>query len=293
MPIGAQLLPNRLGTAPGMLLKKSNTTLIALPGVPYEMKCIIEDAVIPHLISSRSHHLAYRHIMTAGYGETHIESRIASIIATFPDNISIAFLPSLGVVRLRISGHHTDRILLNDILDQFQNQIVDVLNDCIFALEDISLEEAICRIAISKNIKIGGAESCTGGRISSKLVQIPGASAYYEGSIVSYSNKLKNTILNVKNETLQQYGAVSEQTVTEMVNGANALLKTHVAFAISGIAGPTGGTEDKPVGTIWIAVGDRYNVITKKILAPKERAQNLELASNYALLLLYRFIKKL
>jgi len=290
MPDGTQILTNSMGTAPGMLFRHQGKIIISMPGVPYEMKAIMTEEVLPMLSAQVDTAIVHKTIMTTGVGETTIENELSDIIATFPSFLKIAYLPSLAQVRLRLSATGNDKLLLNETVDNFSNQISEKLHDVIYGYGNTSLEKEIALLCTEKNIKIGMAESCTGGHISSKIVSIPGSSSFFTGSVVSYSNESKVKLLNVNPETLTTYGAVSEETVKEMVDGALETLNVDVALSVSGIAGPDGGTPEKPVGNIWICVGNRQNKVTYLLKSGKDRSKNIEIASIYALNLLRKFI---
>lgn len=290
MPQGVQILKNSMGTAPGMLFYHQGKRIISMPGVPYEMKSIMEEVVIPILMAESINVIIHKTILTCGVGETTIENKISDIVTAFPPNIKIAYLPALAQVRLRISGTGQNESELQQLITHYTTLISDRISDVIYGYGETSLEKEIYNLSFEKGLKIGTAESCTGGLIASKLVSVPGSSAYFMGSIVAYSNDIKTNILKVKNETLNIHGAVSEETVKEMVDGAIDILNVDIAVAVSGIAGPDGGTLEKPVGTIWICAGSRQNKVTYLLKAGKDRLKNIEIASIYALNLLRKFL---
>jgi len=291
MPSDCTILENKMGTAPGMLFQRGDKILVSMPGVPYEMKYIMEHHVLP-LAKEKYVSQAFVHhtILTAGEGESRIADKISQVVDNLPNHISMAYLPNLGTVKLRLSstGEDPKALLLEG--RKYGDQIEAILGDLVYGHDKESLPSVIGKLALSKGIKIGTAESCTGGLVASKIVSIPGSSAYFEGSVVAYSYKLKEKLLGVKSTTLQKYGAVSEECVKEMVVGATKHLDVDVAVAISGIAGPSGGTEEKPVGTVWIACGTANNFVTLKIQAGKDRSKNIEYASNYAMNVLRKFL---
>ncbi|HLO56424.1 MAG TPA: competence/damage-inducible protein A [Saprospiraceae bacterium] len=290
MPVGTQILTNSMGTAPGMLFRHEGKMIISMPGVPYEMKAIMTEEVLPMLIAQVDTTIVHKTILTTGVGETTIENELSDIISTFPSFLKIAYLPSLAQVRLRLSATGIDKTQLNNTVEAFANQIIEKLGDIIYGYGDSSLEKEIALLCHEKKINLGMAESCTGGHIASKIVSIPGSSAFFSGGFVSYSYESKVNLLHVNPATLTTYGAVSEETVKEMVNGTIDALKVDVALSVSGIAGPDGGTPDKPVGTIWICVGNKENKVTYLLKAGKDRSKNIEIASIYALNLLRKFI---
>lgn len=292
MPDDCTLLENKMGTAPGMLFEYEGKIVISMPGVPYEMKYIMENHVITILKKKYSEQAIVHHtILTSGEGESRIADRIADIINDFPDHLSIAYLPNLGMVKLRLTAIGEDEPYLKSTTEKFGAQIEECLGELVFGHGKETLSSVIGKLAIEKSKTIGTAESCTGGLVGNKIVNTPGSSSYYEGSIVSYSYELKEKLLGVKRETLQKHGAVSEDTVIEMVHGALSALGVDIAVAISGIAGPTGGTDEKPVGTIWMACGNSEKVLTMKISAGKNRKKNIEYASNYALNFVRKFLQ--
>ncbi len=292
MPDGAKILENKMGTAPGMLFEVDGKMLISMPGVPYEMKYIMKYSVLPMLEENYTDQAIIHHtILTAGEGESRIAAQIEDITERLPEHISIAYLPNLGTVKLRLTAIGKDKNKLTEEAKVYGSQIENILGDLVYGHNQENLPSVIGKIALEKKLKIGTAESCTGGLVASKIVSIPGSSAYFEGSVVTYSYKLKETLLNVNPDTLNKLGAVSEETVNEMVAGAIDHLGVDVAVAISGIAGPGGGTEDKPVGTVWIACGNKNKTVTLKIKAGKNRQKNIEYASNYAMNVLRKFLR--
>lgn len=293
MPANAQLLFNKMGTAPGMWFEYNGKVLIAMPGVPYEMEYVMAHEAIPRLKAYFPGELiAHRTILTVGKGETDIASMIEPVENSLPSNVKLAYLPALGQVRLRLTGIGGDEQSLNKILDEKAAEIEAILADIVYGRDDQQLEAVIGRMLLANNLLLGTAESCTGGYIAHRLTSIPGASAYFKGSIISYANEIKVDNLGVHPTTLQEQGAVSEQTVKEMVEGALKALKADIAIAVSGIAGPDGGTPDKPVGTVWIAVGNHQQIKTRKIFTGRtDRLKNIQYAALMAMDILRRFLK--
>ena len=291
MPANVNLLYNKMGTAPGMWFDKGGKVLISMPGVPYEMKYIMEHQVLPKIKDQFSTTpIAHRTIRTAGMGESKIAERVQKIEERLPDFIKLAFLPSLGHVRLRLTGIHESESKLHQILDKKVKEIEAELSDIVYATEDITLEEVVNKKLIESGLTIATAESCTGGYVAHRLTSISGSSAYFKGSVIAYANEVKMQQLNVSTKTLEEHGAVSEATVKEMVDGCLKLLQTDLAIATSGIAGPTGGTPNKPVGTIWIAIGNKDKIKTLKLQLGKNRLKNIEYTSNMALNVLFKFL---
>ncbi len=290
MPEGVLLLHNKMGTAPGMWFEQGDKYFCCLPGVPYEMKFLIEDQVIPKIRSYYKAQIGHRTLITAGTGETMLADQIADIEKSLPDHLKIAYLPDLGVVRIRLTGRGANIIDLDKELDEWFVQIEKRLEKYAIGYNEENLSSALGKLLTEKKLKIGTAESCTGGAIAHQIVKNPGASSYYEGSMITYSYESKTKHLAVAKDLLLTYGAVSEETVVQMLEGLFATMDIDVGIAVSGIAGPGGGTNDKPVGTIWISYGDRDNIQTKKIQASKFRALNIKYASNVAINLLLKFL---
>lgn len=291
LPSNADLLENNMGTAPGMKIESQGKQFFSMPGVPYEMKYIMETHILPQLAQASPVQIVHKTIMTAGQGESILAKEIEHISATLPDHIKLAFLPSLGKVRIRLSGKSTgDQKTLTENVYGYANQIKEVLTEYVFGEDEILLEQAVGNLCVSKNLKITTAESCTGGLVASKIVSVAGSSRYFVGSIVAYSNELKQKLLAVNESTLQQYGAVSEEVVKEMLAGILHRTGADIGVSISGIAGPGGGTKEKPVGTIWLACGSREKQQTKKLLLSKDRSLNIEYTSNVALNMIKQFV---
>lgn len=297
LPDKALLLVNKVGSAPGMWFEREGKVYISLPGVPFEMEYLMTHEVLPRLAERfpRSP-IAHRTILTAGEGESNVAKRIEAFEDSLPSNIKLAYLPSLGQVRLRLTGTWEETLTpdaesrLNALLDVKKAELAALLPDLVYGYEDDSLEKTVGRLLLEQNKQFGTAESCTGGYIAHLITSVPGASRYFPGSIVSYSYELKTKLLGVRPETLDHFGAVSEETVREMVAGALQALDVDVALAVSGIAGPDGGTPDKPVGTVWMAVGDRSHTIAHKQVFGRDRVKNIQLTATYGLNLVRKFL---
>lgn len=293
MPSNAVLLTNKMGSAPGMWFELEDAILVSMPGVPYEMKYLMEHEVLPKLKNHfKLRPIFHRTILTVGEGESRLAARIEDIEDSLPAHIKLAFLPGLGMVRLRLSGSAENENKLKSELDGYVKQIEQRIPELIFGYEKESLEAVVGKHLIAKNLTLATAESCTGGYLAHQITSIPGSSAYFMGSIIAYSNEVKMQQLGVQADTLEQYGAVSEQTVREMVAGALQALKTDLAIAVSGIAGPGGGTPDKPVGTVWLAIGNSEKTITNKLQLGKDRLKNIEYSAGQALNMIRMFVQK-
>lgn len=293
VPDVCTVLKNERGTAPGMWFEKDNVFFVSLPGVPHEMKGLMLDSVIPKLKKTfKLPVVLHRNLLTSGIGESLLADHIADFENDLPCHIKLAYLPAYGMVRLRLTSRGSDKNSVENELDNLFIQLKSFVKKWMVTDEDISLPEAVLNLLQSKKKTVSTAESCTGGNIAHLITSIPGSSASYNGSVVSYANDAKENLLGVKRETLLQFGAVSEQTVVEMVNGALKELKTDYAIATSGIMGPDGGTPEKPVGTVWIAVGNNKKIIALQHSFRFDRERNIELTTHNALSMLYRFVKE-
>ena len=288
-PDEVELLENKLGTAPGMWWDlPSGKVLISLPGVPYEMKHLWNDQVLPRLLAKWPVAIRQFTLMTAGTGETVLSSLLSAWEDQLPSGCSIAYLPDLGRVRLRLTC--IDPVLSDDRLHSLKQEMETLVQDYVYGYEGETLPEVLGRILLKQGKFIGLAESCTGGYMSHLMTSIAGSSAYYAGGVVSYSNAFKEDMLHVSPSTLRDHGAVSRETVLEMLEGILAKPLVNVGIAVSGIAGPDGGTPEKPVGTIWIAYGDQQTRRAEKILFTKSRLLNIEYAAYYSLNLMRKFL---
>jgi len=293
MPQGVRLLENQMGTAPGMLFEKEGKYILSMPGVPYEMKWIFDNSFKPVLKEMLPDGLYIYHktIKTVGIGESRIAEMILDISDTLPSDISLSFLPSLGSVKIRLTKKSESNP--KQEIDTYINRLTERLGSYVFGFNDLSLEEALLRDFSEKELTLAVAESCTGGLLSHKITSIPGSSKYFLGGVVSYANEVKENQLTVSKSTLINYGAVSEETVIEMLNGILNLMNPSVGIAISGVAGPGGGSKEKPVGTIWMAWGSKENQKTYKLSLAKDRLKNIEYATVFAMNQLRLFIKDL
>ncbi len=293
LPPNAEIFPNMKGTAPGMHFEKDGNHLFVLPGVPYEMRYLMEHGVLPKLnaLYPRLGQQIYKTFATVGEGESRLAERITDVEDNLPSFLKLAYLPSVGRVRIRLMGsiQTTEEM---KIYESTCKVIAQRLGEFVFAEEDISLSEAIGRMLLKRNATLSVAESCTGGYTGHLMTSISGSSGYFEGGAITYSNALKHSILGVRNETLDKFGAVSQETAEEMANGAVRAFHTDYAVAITGIAGPGGGSEEKPVGTVWIAVASNDDVESHKWRFTKDRARNIELSAIMALNMVRKFLKR-
>lgn len=291
VPDVCTVLFNRRGTAPGMLFKKEGKIFISLPGVPHEMKGLMRDEVIPKLLSAFDMpSIIHKTAFTAGMGESMIAERLVNFEASIPPHIKLAYLPNYGMVRLRLTSTGDNKTELEKELDPLFEQLKELVKDILVSDEDEGLEVVIGKILKQKNKTMATAESCTGGYIAHIITSIPGSSDYFKGSVVCYANEVKESMLGVSSETLKTSGAVSQETVTEMVKGAINILNVDYAVAVSGIMGPDGGTPEKPVGLVWVAVGNKEKTETTKLQFRFDRQRNIEMTTQNALNVLRKFI---
>ena len=290
LPAAATVLTNKRGTAPGMWLAHEGKILVSMPGVPYEMRYLVENEVIPRLVAGNVDATRQRSltILTAGAGESTIAEAIEGVEDAMPDHVSLAYLPNLGTVRLRITVRGTDETIMQAELNDWKRQVEIIVGDLVYGYGKEDLALAVGRRLEAAGKTLVTAESCTGGAVAAMLTGNAGSSAYFNGGVVSYSNELKQILLGVNAATLAAHGAVSEQTVTEMAAGGRARLAADYAIATSGIAGPGGGSEEKPVGTIWIAVAGPDGVRTRLLSAGKDRRRNITYTTHQVLDMLRR-----
>ncbi len=292
LPANAEVLDNQMGTAMGMWMNYQGKNYISTPGVPYEMEFILKNSVIPRLkLIPATEKIIHSTTQTAGIGETEIASIIEPRLGNLPKHISLAYLPSVGQVKIRLTGTHPDLSKTTSEIEYYQSIIDTSLQDRIIGHGKTSIEEVIGNCLRKNKKTVSTAESCTGGLLAHKITSVPGASDYYLGSLIAYHNKMKKQMLGVSDEILQNQGAVSEECVRSMVKGACSFFSTDYAIATSGIAGPAGGTAEKPVGTVWIACGTAYQQISRKFLFTRDRAGNIEASSIYALIEFWKYLK--
>jgi nicotinamide-nucleotide amidase len=287
VPESCRVLKNAAGTAPGMWFEKDGTIYVSMPGVPNEMKYIMTEHVLPELNKRfTSQIIIHKNIMTYGT----FEAKLAEILITFeselPDNIKLAYLPASGVIKLRLTGTGSDYDNLLAIINEHVSRLYKIIPEYIFGEDEESFETIVGKLLKLQGKTVSTAESCTGGEIAHLLTGVPGSSMYFKGSVIAYDNSVKTQLLGVQDYILTKYGAVSENTVREMAVGIRNLLKTDYAVATSGIAGPDGGTEEKPVGTIWIAVDSEKGTICEKRVFGNDRETNIKRFSVAALNLL-------
>ncbi len=291
IPSRCTYLHNATGTAPGMWFEELGCVLVSMPGVPHEMKYLMKQEVLPrlqrHFETPVIHH---RVIRTIGIGESFLAERIESWEDNLPNHIKLAYLPGQGQVKLRLTATGQDRDQLDQEIEQCIEALIPLVGEFIFSTQNEELEEVVGKLLVQKQATMGCAESCTGGYLAHSITQVPGSSAYFMGSITSYDNRVKREQLGVLEETLRNYGAVSEYTAREMAEGARDVLGVDYALSTTGVAGPTGGSADKPVGTVWIACATPHGTEVKKFQFTQQRATNIRWASYQALAMLYRHL---
>ncbi|MGK7390465.1 MAG: competence/damage-inducible protein A [Candidatus Cyclobacteriaceae bacterium M2_1C_046] len=277
LPDCCDKISNNRGTAPGMWFNRDKKVFVSMPGVPGEMKKMMTDYVIPRLQKEFKTEIIYHKLIkTVGIAESTLSEKVEPWARQLPEHIKLAYLPSLGQVKLRLTASGDDREKLKKDVEQEIDKLKEYISKYIYGYDNNEIESVVGEILKKQKKTFALAESCTGGYISHLVSGVPGCSEYYRGSIVPYHNDLKEKVLGVKHKTLTDHGAVSEQTVIEMANKVREMFGADIGLASSGIAGPSGGTEDKPVGTVWIACADGEHTKTKKLQLFKDRMMNIE-----------------
>jgi nicotinamide-nucleotide amidase len=291
VPESCRVLRNAAGTAPGMWFEKDNTIFISMPGVPHEMKYIMQEHVLPELNKRyTSQIIIHKNIMTYGTFEARLAEILTGFEAGLPEAIRLAYLPASGVIKLRLTATGNERKSLEKVLNDQVGKLYKIIPEYIYGENEETLEMIVGRLLKEKKKTMCTSESCTGGEIAHMVTSVPGSSLYYKGSVVAYSNEIKIHLLGIKEDTISKYGAVSEEVVREMAVAARKILKADFAIATSGIAGPDGGTEMKPVGTLWIAVASEKGAVTEKRIFGNDRITNIKRFSLAALNLLRKQI---
>lgn len=287
VPDGCTVLPNRNGTAPGMWFERDGKVLISMPGVPFEMKALVKDEVLPRL---RKHFAldanVHRTIITFGLAESILADTIASWEEALPPYLHLAYLPSALCIRLRLSTYEIDRQKAEQEIESQIEKLSKVIPHYIIGSEDDSLESVTGTLLKTRGETLATAESCTGGNIAHRFTAMPGASEYFKGGVVAYSNEVKIALLGVDPESLNRYGAVSQSVAEQMAEGVRRATGATYGISTTGIAGPTGGTPEKPVGTVWMAVATPNGVFSRRMVFGSVRSQNIERASSNCINLL-------
>ena len=272
LPANCQKITNPVGTAPGMWFYENNTVFVAMPGVPYEMKSIMTQGILPKLHEMFSKGVLHHHIIkTIGITESSLSDLIEDWEVNLPNHIKLAYLPTKGQVKLRMTGSGDDLNTLKQEIDALKMAIMPKIAKYVYGFGTDSLEGVIGQLLNNNNLTLATAESCTGGYLAHMITSVPGSSRYFKGSVIAYSNEVKITQLGVSTEDLKQQGAVSEEVAKAMAEGVRKELNADIAIATTGIAGPDGGTAEKPVGTVWIAYSDKHKTLAKKFNFSRDR----------------------
>jgi len=293
VPEGATIIQNKRGTAPVTWFDKGEKVLVSMPGVPYEMKWIMSNEIMPRL-KERFHtpSLLHKTVLVYGIPESSLAIKLTDWENELPTFIKLAYLPSPGLVKLRMTGFLPDR---NELVNAIGEQLVKlrlVLESAILAEEDIPVEVLIGNLLKEKHLMLATAESCTGGNIAHMITSVAGSSSYFKGGVIAYSNEVKQNLLDVSPSTLEEFGAVSQEVVEEMAKGVLVKFKADIAVSISGIAGPDGGTEEKPVGTVWISVSTKKETISRRFQFGSLRLFNIDRSTLAAFVLIKEIIEK-
>ncbi|UXE65135.1 MAG: competence/damage-inducible protein A [Chryseotalea sp. WA131a] len=280
LPSACTKITNPIGTAPGMWFDRKGKIFMSMPGVPHEMKKMMTERVIPKLRETfRMPVIQHKVIRTIGIGESFLADKISVWEKSLPTHIKLAYLPSLGEVKLRLTGFGEDAASLEKEINILAEKILSLASEYVYGFGDEPIEVVIGKMLRDRKLTLSMAESCTGGYLSHLITSVPGCSDYFLGSMVPYAYEIKMRQLGVKPEVLEKYGAVSEQTIIEMANIVRAKFNTDIGVATSGIAGPGGATPEKPVGMVWIAYSDKHQTVTKKLQISQDRAINIRMAS--------------
>lgn len=284
VPECCEVIMNPVGTAPGMWFEQDNTVFVSMPGVPFEMKEIMSKQLLPRFAKMTGRgSIVHRTVLTTGIGESLLAETIEQWEDALPDYINLAYLPSPGRVRLRMSAFGVNEETLNAELDKQVEALRMIIPEAIYGYNDDTLAGVVGQMLIERNATMASAESCTGGRIAHKITSVSGSSAWYKGSVVAYANETKVNVLKVDSEVIALNGAVSEEVVKQMADGVRNALHVDYAVATSGIAGPDGGTEEKPVGTVWIAVATPNKTVASLLKFANNRERNIIRSSQAAL----------
>jgi nicotinamide-nucleotide amidase len=287
LPENCHPVQNENGTAPGMWFEKDNVIYVSMPGVPFEMKPMMQDYVLPELKKRFVNQvIIHNTILTQGVGESFLAEKIEDWENNLPSHIKLAYLPQPGMVRLRLSATGNDSATLDAELEKIIAALREIVGDLIYGYDDDTLEGVVGKLLLGKNLSLSTAESCTGGYLAHRITSIPGSSGWYKGSIISYANEIKTAFLNVAESDLDTHGAVSEVVVRKMAESVRIKMGTDYSIATSGIAGPDGGTDDKPVGTTWVAVAGPTGTFAQKFSFGDGRDRNIHRSAIFALNLL-------
>ena len=291
IPKSCTYIPNRYGTAPCMWFEKGKSVYISMPGVPFEMKNVFEQEILPKLMKHfKVTPYISKVVMTTGVGESFLADAIKDWEEALPEFLSLAYLPQYGMVRLRLDGRHPDRAYLQQTIDNEIDKLSKIIGQYIFGYDEKPIAEAVLEKLKAVGKTLASAESCTGGTIAKMITAIPGSSDVFKGTVVSYATSVKEEVLGVNHADVEKYTVVSQQVAEQMATGVRTLLKTDYAVATTGVAGPGGATEENPVGTVWIAVAGPNGVVSKRCNFGKDRGNNIERASITALEMVRQYV---
>lgn len=295
VPSSCQIIQNRVGTAPLMWFERENKVLVAMPGVPFEAIQMMREAVLPKLLAKYHSDITIEHrtLLITNWSESRLAMEVSDWEDALPPYIHLAYLPKPGLIRLRLDGTHTDSNFIKKELDRYKNDLINRFGNDILHDDDLTPPEILLYHLNRLGLTVATAESCTGGNIAHQITSIAGSSSAFMGSVVAYSNDVKHRVLGVGNETLEAFGAVSIPTVEEMSQGACRVIGTDCSIVTSGIAGPGGGTPDKPVGTVCIAVKSPNGIVSATHHFPGNRSRVIDQASTTAIIMLIKEVKNI
>ena len=288
VPDNCTVLVNHAGTAPGMIFRKEGRMIVSMPGVPSEMKYLMQEYVLTMIAGEQGRSaIVHRNIMTYGTFEAKLAERLATFEKELPAEVRLAYLPAHGLIKLRLTGRGPDANRIRRITGEQVAKLYTIIPDVIYGENEVMLEEVAGRLLLDKSLTLSTAESCTGGKIASLITSVAGSSSWYKGSVIAYENSVKTGVLGVDPETIRLSGAVSRETAEQMAAGVRQLMHTDYAIAVTGIAGPAGGSPEKPVGTVWIAVASDSGIVCELHRFTDERKINI-LRSSYTALNMLR-----
>jgi nicotinamide-nucleotide amidase len=294
VPTSCRVIQNTLGTAPIMWFERNGKVLVAMPGVPFETEGMFDAAVAPQLQAhfNPDKFIAHRTAIVTGITESALAEKLDAWEREMPQGYHLAYLPDSPIIKLRLDGIANSQSEVDANADRLFAQLTDTLGDLVISIGEKSVAQILIDALAERHFMLGSAESCTGGNIAHSITSVAGSSEVFSGTVVSYSNEVKHNVLGVSNDTLAQFGAVSEQTVAQMLDGACRVLGTDCAVATSGIAGPGGGTPDKPVGTVWIGAKSPTGMVVTEYHFPGNRERVINRATATAMLMLIKLLKE-
>ncbi|MDR1005530.1 MAG: competence/damage-inducible protein A [Bacteroidales bacterium] len=292
LPQNAIIIENNVGTAAGMCFKKGTKLVFSLPGVPFEMAEMMPEVERIIKENYQTGFIVHRTLLLSGIGESYLSDMIQEWEDALPCGVKVAYLPNAGLIRLRLSAYGGDESVLQEIERQIE-RLLPLIKDYFIGFEKDNISQTLAEKLISLSANLAVAESCSGGNLAHQITLNQGASSYFKGSVTAYSNEVKEQVLQVKKDVLLTFGAVSEQTAVAMAEGVMRLFDSDFAISTTGIAGPTGGTAEKPIGTVWICVCDnKGNKLTKKCFFPTTRSNFIERTTNEAFFLLLKLMTR-